>query len=371
MTYCHVVPRLNDGDRWVVSDAVNVSWSSGRIAVASLLSTERFATDDVDVLRVLHAFARPITIDEVVTTLGDCPPREIRALIEQLVEAGLLDSAAPGCTPRTRGWPLKTLAMHRATRQAATRGTADAIGVRERSDRPFVSLGALAPPVARDFADVLEWRRSVRTWARRPIERETFSSLLSLSARNRISPGSAHSSGTEVHRAYPSGGGLYSLSLYPILGPSAVESLAAGVYRYVPEVHGLELIADQSRAYQPFLDAAARSADAAYAPIALVMTSRFGEQRQVYGDLAYSLVLKEVGALFQTLYLVAAYLNLGACALGGGTPDALLAHLCGVHELDEPVVGELIVGSIFSESNSSPEPRPASQDPFPSRQAPA
>jgi hypothetical protein len=60
--------------------------------------------------------------------------------------------------------------------------------------------------------------------------------------------------------------------------------------------------------------------------------------------LQYSLVLKEVGAVFQTLYLVAEYFGLSACALGAGTHDRLLARLCDTVELAEPVVGEIIVG---------------------------
>ena len=51
----------------------------------------------------------------------------------------------------------------------------------------------------------------------------------------------------------------------------------------------------------------------------LVVTSRYARQAEPYGTLAYGLVLKEVGGLFQTLYLVGEYLELAPCALGGGT----------------------------------------------------
>jgi hypothetical protein len=51
-----------------------------------------------------------------------------------------------------------------------------------------------------------------------------------------------------------------------------------------------------------------------------------------------------MSALFQTLYLVAEYLELVPCALGGGTPNELLARLCNTTELEEPVVGEFMVG---------------------------
>jgi len=55
-------------------------------------------------------------------------------------------------------------------------------------------------------------------------------------------------------------------------------------------------------------------------------------------------VLKEVGCLFQTLYLVGEYLELAPCALGGGTSAGRFSHICNTTELAEPVVGEFILG---------------------------
>jgi SagB-type dehydrogenase family enzyme len=75
-----------------------------------------------------------------------------------------------------------------------------------------------------------------------------------------------------------------------------------------------------------------------------VITSRIARQREVYGELAYSLVLKEVGGLYQTLYLVAEQLGLSACALGGGTPDTVFEQITNTTEFDEPIVGEFIIG---------------------------
>ena len=79
--------------------------------------------------------------------------------------------------------------------------------------------------------------------------------------------------------------------------------------------------------------------------MAIIITSRYARQSEEYTRLAYTLVLKEVGCLFQTFYLVAELLGLAACALGGGTPPGPLAELCRTTELVEPVVGELAIGS--------------------------
>jgi hypothetical protein len=55
-------------------------------------------------------------------------------------------------------------------------------------------------------------------------------------------------------------------------------------------------------------------------------------------------VLKEVGALYRTVYLACAYVGLAACGLGLGTPAGIVSRLSGTDDLAEPVVGEMMVG---------------------------
>ena len=195
----------------------------------------------------------------------------------------------------------------------------------------------------RDLADVLEARRSWRAWPAVPIGLETFSRFFWLGARTRevLEDGTPREA---VTRPYPSGGAAYSLEIYPVIAHDAVESISAGIFRYLPESHGLEPVSENGADGLPFLEAAARSAGTTSPPIVLIITSRFAKQSESYGNLAYSLVLKEVGCLFQTLYLVAEYLGLASCALGGGTPAGRLARLCRTSELAEPVVGEFMLG---------------------------
>ena len=196
-------------------------------------------------------------------------------------------------------------------------------------------------PLPGGSGGVLDARCSTRAWSPAPLPFETFSRLLWLSARNRESARDAgHPS-----RAYPSGGAAYSLELYPVLAHHAVATIAAGVYRYLPGSHGLEALSTKPADVLQFLEAAGRGAAALRTPPILVLvTSRFARQSEVYGDLAYSLILKEVGCLFQTLYLVGEALGLGVCALGGGSPSGKLARLRGTNEIAEPLVGELVLG---------------------------
>ena len=331
--------------RWIVSKSALVSWCAGRIEIASPVSGVLFQTDNPDILHVIHAFARARPIEEAVRELGGYPPEQIATCIDELIDAGILICESEDDPITAYRWERSALAFHRKSRQPGFQAgpSNDTVAlVAPRSPRA-ISLHRPSGGEGRDLSDVLESRRSSRAWPKRAIARDTFSSLLWMSARNReFAPDGLRYD--YVNRPYPSGGAVYSLELYPVIAPGAVESIRAAVYKYLPEAHVLEVLSEEAATYVPFLEAAGRSAGSDPPPVALVITSRIARQSEEYGDLAYSLVLKEVGALFQTLYLVAEYLELAACALGGGSPDELLAQLCNSAELAEPVVGEFMVG---------------------------
>jgi SagB-type dehydrogenase family enzyme len=65
----------------------------------------------------------------------------------------------------------------------------------------------------------------------------------------------------------------------------------------------------------------------------------------IYPDVAYSLILKEVGAVFQAAMLAASVMGLAACPLGCGN-SLLFAELTGVDPLIESSVGEMMLGSL-------------------------
>jgi SagB-type dehydrogenase family enzyme len=62
-----------------------------------------------------------------------------------------------------------------------------------------------------------------------------------------------------------------------------------------------------------------------------------------YSSLAYALILKDVGVLMQTLYLMAADMELGACAIGS-TNIELFAKMTGLDFHVEGAVGQFALG---------------------------
>jgi SagB-type dehydrogenase family enzyme len=76
----------------------------------------------------------------------------------------------------------------------------------------------------------------------------------------------------------------------------------------------------------------------------MFMASRFQRLGWKYNAIAYAATLKNVGVLYQTMYLVATAMDLAPCGLGSGNSD-LLAEAAGLDDLNESSVGELMLGS--------------------------
>ncbi|WP_165759401.1 SagB family peptide dehydrogenase [Mycobacterium decipiens] len=318
-----------------------MSWRDGTIEITSSTSNITLLASDARILDLVHFFARPKYIVEVVDAWAHLPRSEVIACIDELIDARVLVTET---SVEPTHWDPTALAYHQLSRSGSpvADGEESACTHVPGSGPPLIPLGPPAPPRNRDFADVLIHRRSTRAWPKCAIERSTFSTLLSMSAANRSDPFLLDDGSTS--RPYPSGGAVYSLELYPVIDTDAIDSVDAGVYRYRPDHHALELLAAGAAASKPFLTSAAEAVGTGRPPVVLVISSRIASQSQAYHQIAYSLVLKEVGALFQTLYLVCEFLGLSACALGGGSPDGALAELRGEQIFDNPVVGEFALG---------------------------
>lgn len=320
--------------RWVIAPGVNASWDGGSLALQSPCTAAWRILQHADTLVLLHSFAQPRTIAEVSAEHVHLAPAVLRQFVGQLAEEGFLIRASDTEAPPHSPWDAVSLAFHRATRgPQPTGGSALALPVLRR-----IPLRPSAPPVLDGLRDLLDRRHSTRQWDSQAIPLQSLALLLNLGCGTRYRNG-------QPHRAYPSGGGLYTLEVYLAAAADAVAELEGGLYRYDPQGRALDCICEIADAVLPLRVAAGRSMGAAAPPLCLIVTSRIAEQQKVYGELAYSLVLKETGALVQTLYLLAAQLDLAACALGRGTEDALFARLSGTDGLRQPIVAEFALGS--------------------------
>jgi SagB-type dehydrogenase family enzyme len=92
-------------------------------------------------------------------------------------------------------------------------------------------------------------------------------------------------------------------------------------------------------------DAAASAAiPAERVQVLLILAARFQSLASKYASIAYALILKHVGAVYQSMYLTATAMDLAPCALRGGDAD-LFAFAAGTDYYQVTSVGEFLLGS--------------------------
>jgi SagB-type dehydrogenase family enzyme len=197
-------------------------------------------------------------------------------------------------------------------------------------------------------AKVVRERHSTRSFDdRRPITLAELSRFLDSTARvlsrwrSKVDDG-AGPLVTYTARPYPSAGASYELELY--LAVDKCDGLARGFYHYDAGEHALAPIGIRPHEIEAMLSGAELAMGAPAAPqILITITARFGRISWKYGSIAYALILKDVGVLMQTLYLMATDMGLGGCAIGSTDID-LFAKITGIEFHVEGPVGQFAIG---------------------------
>ncbi|NTX65589.1 SagB family peptide dehydrogenase [Myxococcus sp. CA051A] len=198
------------------------------------------------------------------------------------------------------------------------------------------------------FTQVLERRRSLRTYGEPPISLEQLGELLYRAARTRRVLSTEH--GELGERPYPGGGALYELELYLVV--DRCEGLESGLYQYRSGQHELCKLTPRTQQVEQLLEGAWHTLAREGRPqVLLVITARFPRVFWKYQAMGYALILKNVGVLFQTLYLAATAMDLAPCALGGGDSE-LFARASGIPPLAEGAVGEFALGTRAKEDGT-------------------
>ncbi|HET9529134.1 MAG TPA: SagB family peptide dehydrogenase [Blastocatellia bacterium] len=186
---------------------------------------------------------------------------------------------------------------------------------------------------------VIEDRRSRREHGRRSITGREMGEFLYRSARIRRVFSIDGYDFTD--RVYPGGGAAYELELY--LAVDRCKGVSAGLYHYDPFDHKLCRLSRKTRAVEQLLERAAKTAHATAPQVLIIIAARFQRMSWRYESISYATILKDVGVLYEAMYLVATAMGLSACALGGGDSD-LFAEAAGTNYYLETSVGEFILG---------------------------
>lgn len=171
------------------------------------------------------------------------------------------------------------------------------------------------PPTAGTMSveEALARRRSVREFAPGALTLAEVSRLV-WAAQGVTAP---------ERRTAPSAGAAFPLEIYLVVGDAG--NLAAGVYRYRPDGHRLELVADGDIRL-PLADAAVGQTWISKAAMVVVVAAVFERTTSLYGKRSERYVYTEAGHAAQNLLLQATALGLGARPVGAFN-DLGVTHL--------------------------------------------
>lgn len=174
----------------------------------------------------------------------------------------------------------------------------------------------------------IKQRRTKRVFAKKPLSVEQLAQIL-WAAQGITEQGG-------FKRASPSGGALYPIDVYAVVGKGAIVNLARGVYRYRPHDHSMAKITEA--------DARADVASASFgqiwiarAPAIIVLTAEYRRITGKYGERGRRYAVIEVGHIGQNIFLQCEALGLCAGIVGAFDDQDVAAALKAGHE-HEPLI---------------------------------
>ncbi|MFT3764351.1 MAG: SagB family peptide dehydrogenase [Minicystis sp.] len=350
------------GARYGLSRFALMRCEAGRMVIESPLGFGRVVIHDGRVAALCHALSTPRTLAEAAQQVPGMPS----SILGQL--AGLLlgiDAVTPEEAPGDvraadlAGWSPTDLWFHMRSRQgrhdAPYGATYPRLGVSEAAPAIKPRMPGETIPLHRPdldavmaadlpFSRVLETRTSHRRWGKHPIRLTELGEWLYRAVRVRsLNPRTDRRPYDATSRPYPGGGACYPLELYLIV--NACDGLAPGLYHHHAADHMLTRLSERTPRLDALLARARGAMRAAEDPqVLVVVAARVQRTMWKYESMPYAAILKDTGALYQTLYLVATAMNLAPCAVGGGDSE-LFAAAAGLDPLVEPAVGEFVIGS--------------------------
>jgi SagB-type dehydrogenase family enzyme len=365
--YWPQTPHLGDTDVLVLSRFAYLRRRGNEMVLESPRAGALFRICDPNTATAIAILSTPQQVKRLNRREG-FPGAELLALLVDCQILFKIDAAGDSGLRPTEGdddlvlWDFHDLLFHARSTQGRhanpVGGTYPHVGVmpplpavRPRWPGKKVDLrkfSAAQSQAISPVAKVVRERRSTRSFDdKRPIALAELSRFLDNTARvlsrwrSRIDDG-AGPLVAYTARPYPSAGASYELELY--LAVDKCDGLARGFYHYDAGGHALTPIGTRPQEIEAMLSGAELAMGAPAAPqILITITARFGRISWKYGSIAYALILKDVGVLLQTLYLMATDMGLGGCAIGSTDID-LFAKMTGIEFHVEGPVGQFAIG---------------------------
>lgn len=322
---------------------------------------------DPDVLALLPVFSKPQSVAQALEQ-APMPPEKTRRLLALLYSMGFIEPCAvndekpPSEAGALQLWEFHDLYFHTRTRIGRHRNPVGhaprfkgilpppppfkehknkAVIYLPKADMAFLKENEIS------LTEAMELRKSERRHGHALISLTEVGEFLFRVARIK----SFFTKGDYVvsQRPYPNAGASYEIELYLLV--QACENLPPGLYHYEPVEHGLVQVQQPSDATEALFAAMNYSNKEDFAPqIILILTARFARNSWKYQTLSYVNTLKNVGVLFQSMYLVATAMGLSANGWSAGNSD-LFNKVAGVNYYEETSVGEFLLGAPSGEES--------------------
>jgi SagB-type dehydrogenase family enzyme len=150
-------------------------------------------------------------------------------------------------------------------------------------------------------------RRTVRSFTSRPLSLEQCSQLF-WAAQGITEDGG-------FKRAAPSGGALYPMDIYAVVGENCVKGLESGAYHYDPKGHAVSLVSEGDLRNK-VAGAALSQTWMATAPLNILITAEYYRITSKYGKRGVRYAIIEAGHIGQNILLQSEAMGLGAGVVG-------------------------------------------------------
>ena len=174
----------------------------------------------------------------------------------------------------------------------------------------------------------IKHRRTIRSYKSKPLTLEQLSQILW------AAQGITGNRGYK--RSAPSGGALYPMDIYAIVGDNGVKGLKAGIYHYDPHQHAALLITEGDLR-KDVAKAALSQMWMARAPLNLVITSEYSRIMSKYGSRGERYAMIEAGHIGQNIFLQAEALGLRA-GIVGAFHDKGVNRVMKINRAHEPLL---------------------------------
>jgi len=311
---------------------------------------------------ILHSFCNELTLQNLKEKFAELPDSLIEDFISLLFSTKIVADPAEENTPLMMQWEFHDLYFHSRNRKGRHNNPSGGCypfkGIIPAPEtlKPlenFTTTPLFKPDIEQlkkqdlPFTYVLETRRSTRQSNGTQLNINKLGEFLYRCARIKKmrEPKTIRTMGLRTmglsERPYPSAGALFELEIYPVI--HACAGIESGLYRYDPKEHQLLKYNGIDESVENLLITSKHCMGSEQIPsILFVITARFPRVSWKYRSTAYSLILKNIGTLMQTMYLVATAMELAPCANGAGDSD-LFSQIIGANYLEESSVGEFVL----------------------------